>query len=65
MGVENSSILVEKATWQWEEKGFVLENVDMHVDKGKLQAIVGAVGSGKSTILAGLLGEASIDLILL
>ncbi|KAF8899910.1 ABC protein [Gymnopilus junonius] len=36
---------------------FRVENVDMHVQRGSLIAIVGRVGSGKSSLLLGLVGE--------
>ena len=36
---------------------FVVTNVDMAIPRGQLVAIVGAVGSGKSSLLQGLIGE--------
>ncbi len=35
----------------------VLSNITLHIPRGALTMIVGAVGSGKSSLLAGLLGE--------
>ncbi|KAI0342890.1 ABC protein [Trametopsis cervina] len=40
-----------------EDPPFQVRNVDMLVPKGSLVAIVGAVGSGKSSLLLGLIGE--------
>ncbi|CAA7271099.1 unnamed protein product [Cyclocybe aegerita] len=63
---------VDRATFEWEEtleKGggvdgpdsssipFRVQNVVMHVQRGSLVAVVGRVGSGKSSLLLGLLGE--------
>lgn len=36
---------------------FRVENIDMYVQRGSLVAIVGRVGSGKSSLLMGLIGE--------
>ena len=40
-----------------EEAVFELKDVDFHVARGKLVAVVGAVGSGKSSLLQALIGE--------
>ncbi|KAH6913063.1 ATP-binding cassette transporter YOR1 [Coprinopsis sp. MPI-PUGE-AT-0042] len=40
-----------------EEKPFEVKDVDLSIPRGKLVAIVGPVGSGKSSFLQGLLGE--------
>lgn len=39
------------------ERLFRLENIDLDIPRGKLTAIVGPVGSGKSSLLQGLIGE--------
>ena len=36
---------------------YTLQNVNFNVKKGQLIAVVGAVGSGKSSLLSGLLGK--------
>ncbi|KAF8530144.1 ABC protein [Hysterangium stoloniferum] len=36
---------------------FAIKNLDMEIPRGRLSAIVGPVGSGKSSILLGLIGE--------
>ena len=40
----------------------VLRDIDIRVKKGSLTAVVGAVGSGKSSLIAALLGEMVKDL---
>ncbi|WWC63484.1 uncharacterized protein I303_106087 [Kwoniella dejecticola CBS 10117] len=40
-----------------EEKIFKVQNIDLAIPKGSLTAIVGAIGSGKSSLLQGLMGE--------
>ncbi|KAJ3504976.1 hypothetical protein NLJ89_g7658 [Agrocybe chaxingu] len=66
------AVQVDRATFEWEEiseKGdgadgpgtsstpFRVQNIVMHVHRGSLVAVVGRVGSGKSSLLLGLLGE--------
>lgn len=34
-----------------------LRNINLHVEQGQLIAVVGTVGSGKSSLLSALLGE--------
>ena len=40
-----------------EEVMFKLEHIDLRVPRGQLVAIVGAVGSGKTSLLQGLIGD--------
>ena len=40
-----------------DEDVFMVTNVDLIIPRGQLVAIVGAVGSGKSSLLQGLIGE--------
>ena len=47
-------------TWEREEKP-VLSDIDISVKEGSLTAIVGSVGSGKSSLVSGMLGERIID----
>jgi len=44
-------------TTKKDQEVFVVTNVDMAIPRGQLVAIVGAVGSGKSSLLQGLIGE--------
>lgn len=48
---------MENGTFSWGEEETVLKNINVRVDKGKLAAVVGTVGSGKSSLLSALLGE--------
>lgn len=51
------------AMWLRQERGTTtgIRNVDVDVNVGRLCAIVGAVGSGKSTVLQVVLGELELD----
>ena len=40
-----------------EERTFTLEDVNLHIKSGSLVAVLGRVGSGKSTLISALLGE--------
>ncbi|KAI0659143.1 multidrug resistance-associated ABC transporter [Cubamyces menziesii] len=53
-GAEGSADAKEKAT---EEKPFELKDVKLKIPKGSFVAIVGRVGSGKSSLLQALIGE--------
>jgi ABC-type bacteriocin/lantibiotic exporter with double-glycine peptidase domain len=39
------------------EQAYKLQNINMSIPKGQLCAIVGAIGSGKSSLLQGMIGE--------
>ncbi|XP_075974899.1 multidrug resistance-associated protein 1-like isoform X2 [Anticarsia gemmatalis] len=56
---ESDQIVVEEGTFSWEDDDAepLLQNINMHIPRGSLVAVVGAVGSGKSSLLAALLGE--------
>ena len=51
------SILAENVDLGWSKSDELLSNINMRVKKGSLVAIVGNVGSGKSSLLAGLLNQ--------
>ncbi|KAL0414738.1 UNVERIFIED_CONTAM: ABC transporter C family member 14 [Sesamum radiatum] len=53
------AVEVEEGTFAWEDEGgqHVLKDINFEVKKGELAAIVGMVGSGKSSLLASVLGE--------
>ncbi|KAG6575835.1 ABC transporter C family member 4, partial [Cucurbita argyrosperma subsp. sororia] len=56
----NNGIAVEvrDGSFSWEdEEGVVLKDLNFNVRKGELTAVVGIVGSGKSSLLASVLGE--------
>jgi ABC-type transport system involved in cytochrome bd biosynthesis fused ATPase/permease subunit len=44
-------------SWDDESQEAVLKSINLNVNKGELTAIVGTVGSGKSSLLASILGE--------
>ncbi|XP_057772118.1 ABC transporter C family member 4-like [Salvia miltiorrhiza] len=53
------AVEVREGTFSWDDEGneAVLEGLSFEVRKGELAAIVGTVGSGKSSLLASVLGE--------
>lgn len=54
----NSAITISDGSFAWEREGDpLLKNVSLEVNRGKLVAVVGAVGSGKSSLISALLGE--------
>ncbi|CAB0034968.1 unnamed protein product [Trichogramma brassicae] len=55
----DKSIILKDLTVKWrpEAPKTILESVNLEMDKGKLYAIIGKVGSGKSSLLAAILGE--------
>lgn len=48
---------VENGTFKWDVEKPCLKNINLHVKKGKLVAVVGSVGAGKSSIISAILGE--------
>lgn len=48
---------IEEATFSWENDEAVLKNINLFVGKGSLAAVVGPVGSGKSSLISSILGE--------
>lgn len=53
-----TAVEVKDGVFSWEEEGEVaLKGVNFKIKKGELAAIVGTVGSGKSSLLAAVLGE--------
>ncbi len=54
---ESNAIEFESATLAWEEEAAILKNLDFTVPKGSLTAVIGVVGSGKSSLLSAVLGE--------
>lgn len=50
-------IIIESGTFAWEPETITLRDVNLRIKEGSLVAIVGTVGSGKSSLLAAILGE--------
>lgn len=52
-------IVIENGHFSWgdQDSDQVLRNINLRIPRGSLVAIVGAVGSGKSSLLSALLGE--------
>lgn len=53
---QNSMIAINNVKFSYENQKSLLENFDMEVSKGKVIALVGASGGGKSTIIKLLIG---------
>lgn len=53
------AVRVEEASFKWEPTAEMptLTNINLHAKRGALITVVGRVGSGKSSLLASLLGE--------
>nr|CAD7574755.1 unnamed protein product [Timema californicum] len=55
---ENTPLHIEKGTFAWgPDEPPVLKNISLRVREGALVAIVGMVGSGKSSLISAMLGE--------
>ena len=50
--------MIEQGHFKWgKDDAVCLNNINLRVKKGSLTAIVGSIGSGKSSLLSALLGE--------
>ncbi|CAH2076223.1 unnamed protein product, partial [Iphiclides podalirius] len=54
---EPDPLVIENGHFSWGEEQPVLRNLSIRIPRGSLVAVVGAVGSGKSSLLAAFLGE--------
>ncbi|CAL0300544.1 unnamed protein product [Lupinus luteus] len=54
-----TAVEVKDGTFSWDDDGLQqdLKHINLEINKGELTAIVGTVGSGKSSLLASILGE--------
>ncbi|KAL0104453.1 hypothetical protein PUN28_017289 [Cardiocondyla obscurior] len=54
------ALVIENGNFSWDSEEVerpILRNINFHVEQGQLVAVVGTVGSGKSSLLSALLGE--------
>lgn len=51
--------MIENGHFAWgdDDSDSILKNINLNMPRGSLVAVVGAVGSGKSSLLSALLGE--------
>ncbi|XP_037043484.1 multidrug resistance-associated protein 1-like [Bradysia coprophila] len=54
---EDYPLLIEDGTFSWNDQEEILSSISMRVESGSLVAVVGNVGSGKSSLLSAFLGE--------
>ncbi|XP_071128962.1 multidrug resistance-associated protein 1-like [Mytilus edulis] len=53
-----NAVTVDSGTFAWnKEDDFMLKDINVHIPEGSFVAIVGSVGSGKSSMLSAILGE--------
>lgn len=50
-------LVIENGTFSWGEEESVLKNINIQIEHGKCIAVVGQVGSGKSSLISAFLGE--------
>ena len=56
--VSKTSVLVEDGNFSWtDDEKPTLENVNLTIPQGKIVAVIGQVGSGKSSLLSAIIGE--------
>uniref|UniRef100_A0A1Q3FWR2 ABC-type glutathione-S-conjugate transporter n=2 Tax=Culex tarsalis TaxID=7177 RepID=A0A1Q3FWR2_CULTA len=54
---ESCPLVIDNGVFSWGGEETTLKNINMKVEKNELVAIVGTVGSGKSSVLSAFLGE--------
>jgi ATP-binding cassette subfamily C (CFTR/MRP) protein 1 len=55
--MQDNALSIKNGTFEWDAKKPVLHNIDLEVPPGALVAVVGEVGSGKTSLLHAILGE--------
>uniref|UniRef100_A0A182J6S8 ABC-type glutathione-S-conjugate transporter n=1 Tax=Anopheles atroparvus TaxID=41427 RepID=A0A182J6S8_ANOAO len=53
----DEALTIKDGTFSWGEETPTLKNINLSLRKGQLSAIVGTVGTGKSSLISALLGE--------
>ncbi len=54
------AVKISNADFGWDRKTVTLSNINVEIKKGKLVAIIGKVGSCKTSLLLALLGEMNL-----
>ncbi|XP_052866595.1 multidrug resistance-associated protein 1 isoform X2 [Anopheles cruzii] len=54
---ESSPLLIENGVFSWGGEETTLKNINVRVERNQIVAVVGTVGSGKSSLLSAFLGE--------
>ncbi|XP_035914952.1 multidrug resistance-associated protein 1 isoform X5 [Anopheles stephensi] len=54
---ESSPLLIENGVFSWGGEDTTLKNINVRVERNQIVAVVGTVGSGKSSLLSAFLGE--------
>lgn len=54
---KDNAIRMENASFEWGSEEMAVKNINLEIAKGTLAAVVGLVGSGKSSLIASILGE--------
>lgn len=54
--ISGQPLIIENGTFSWGEHN-ILEDINLKLEKGSLNAIVGSVGAGKSSLVSAFLGE--------
>lgn len=58
MFISENPLLIENGTFSWgADEQVVLRNINLSFKQGSLVAVVGSVGSGKSSLVSAFLGE--------
>lgn len=52
-----AALLIDNGSFSWGDDEVVLRDINIAIEKGQLAAVVGTVGSGKSSLISALLGE--------
>lgn len=53
-------LIIENGSFAWDMENSdkpILKNINMSIEQGQLVAVVGSVGSGKSSLISAFLGE--------
>lgn len=51
------ALKITNGQFTWGDNEPVLKNINLNIEKGQLAAVVGPVGSGKTSLISSLLGE--------